>query len=258
MFSLLFTFLSKKLALYVCLIVVLASIKSYATAQTHRYEVLIGIDYSPPYHWIDSKGEAQGTMVTFMSKLVNNSGGVAKFVSCPWARCLKLAEIGQVDMLFGVSKTLEREEFLHFVEPELINSTVQFVFYQLTSARPISSYYQLYRLKVGVLRGARYFTEFDSDPKLIKIEFTDLSSAVVSLQKGRIDALIQPADVVLPIGADSAPLTRSNYRYTVSGKGYVVLSKKFAYPEYLTKLSNEMATMFEMNNFIQVVNDKDH
>jgi len=224
-----------------------------ALAQTEPYAVSIGIDQAPPYHWIDANGQAQGSMVAVMRQLVSNSGGTAKFLSCPWARCLKLTETGQVDMLFGVSKTAERAEFLHFVEPEMINTTVHFVFYQLPSAPPIHSYSQLYRLRVGVLRGGSYFSEFDTDRKLHKVEFVDVASAVVSLQKGRIDALIQPAGVTLPPQPDGATLTVARYRHTEHGKGYVVLSKKFAHQDYLPRLSQEMARSTELQNFMQAV-----
>lgn len=224
-----------------------------ALAQAEPYNVSIGIDHAPPYHWIDSNGQAQGTMVAVMRKLVSNSGGSAKFVSCPWARCLKLTETGQVDMLFGVVKTAERAAFLHFVEPEIINTKVKFVFYQLPGAPPIHSYDQLYRLKVGVLRGGSYFSEFDTDRKLQKVEFVDLTSAVVSLQKGRIDALIQPAYVALPTQPDGATLAVAQYQHIEHSKGYVVLSKKFAHPDYLPRLSQEMARSTELQNFMRAV-----
>ncbi len=231
----------------------LAGMVKPALAKTEPYDVSIGIDHAPPYHWIDANGQAQGTMVAIMRQLVSNSGGAAKFVSCPWARCLKLTETGQVDMLFGVSKTAERAAFLHFVEPAMINTKVNFVFYQLPSAPPIHSYSQLYRLKVGVLRGGSYFSEFDTDRKLQKVEFVDLASAVMSLQKGRIDALIQPAGVTLPTQPDGATLAVAQYQHTEHGKGYVVLSKKFAHPDYLPRLSQEMARSAELQNFMRAV-----
>ena len=235
------------------LLLVLTGLMKPALAQAEPYDVSIGIDHAPPYHWIDANGQAQGTMVAVMRKLVSNSGGAAKFVSCPWARCLKLTETGQVDMLFGVSKTAERAAFLHFVEPEMINTTVHFVFYQLPSAPPINSYYQLYRLKVGVLRGGSYFSEFDTDRKLQKVEFVDLASAVVSLQKGRIDALIQPAGVTLPTQPDGDTLAVAQYQHTDHGKGYVVLSKRFTHPDYLPRLSQEMARSTELKDFMRAV-----
>ncbi len=240
-----------KTLLNAVLLLALACLVNPALAQAERYDVSIGIDQAPPYHWIDAKGQAQGTMIAVMRQLVTNSGGTAKFVSCPWARCLKLTETGQLDMLFGVSKTAERAAFLHFVEPEMINTTVQFVFYQLTTAPPISSYYQLYRLKVGVLRGSNYFREFDADRKLHKVEFVDLASAVGSLQKGRIDALIQPATVTLPPQTDGVTLAVARYHHIEQAKGYVVLSKKFAHPDYLPRLSEEMARSTELQNFMR-------
>lgn len=235
------------------LLLALAGLMKPALAQAEPYDVSIGIDHAPPYHWIDANGQAQGTMVAIMRQLVSNSGGTAKFVSCPWARCLKLTETGQVDMLFGVSKTAERAAFLHFVEPEMINTKVNFVFYQLPSARPIHSYSQLYRLRVGVLRGGSYFSEFDTDRKLHKVEFVDLASAVVSLQKGRIDALIQPAGVTLPPQPDGATLAVAQYQHTEHGKGYVVLSKKFAHQEYLPRLAQELTQSSEFQRFIQTL-----
>jgi len=235
------------------LLLALAGLVNPALAQAEPYDVSIGIDHSPPYHWIDANGQAQGTMIGVMRQLVTSSGGTAKFVSCPWARCLKLTETGQVDMLFGVSKTAERAALLHFVEPEMINTTVHFVFYQLPSAPPIYSYSQLYRLKVGVLRGSSYFREFDTDRKLHKVEFVDLAGAVGSLQKGRIDALIQPAGVTLPPQPDGATLTVARYQHTEHAKGYVVLSKKFAHPDYLPRLSQEMARSTELHNFMDAV-----
>lgn len=238
------------------LLLTLSGLQNPAIAQVERYVLRIGIDHAPPYHWIDANGEAKGSMVAAMRQLVSKSGGTAEFVSCPWARCLKLAETGQVDMLFGVSKTPKRQAFLHFVEPEMINTTVNFVFYQLPSARPIYSYYQLYRLKVGVLRGGIYFNEFDTDRKLHKVEFVDLASAVMSLQKGRIDVLIQPTNVTLPLQAGSAKLAVAQYRHTIHGKGYVVLSKKFAHPEFQQRLSQEIARSIGLGDSVRAAKDQ--
>jgi len=92
-----------------------------------------------------------------------------------------------------------------------------------------------------------------TDRKLHKVEFVDVASAVGSLQKGRIDALIQPAAVTLPPQPDGATLTVARYQHIEHGKGYVVLSKKFDHPDYLPRLPQEMRRSAELQNFMQAV-----
>lgn len=235
------------------ILLALAGLNPLLCIKAEQYEVLIGIDHAPPYHWIDQSGEAHGSMIAMMRHVVSNSGGTAKFVSCPWARCLKQTENGQLDMLFGVSKTPERELVLNFIEPALIDAKVQFLFYQLPSARPITSFFQLYRLRVGVLRGGTYFRKFETDIKLNKVEFVDLDSAIMSLQKGRIDTFVLPDNVILPPQTHGMEFKVAQYKHTEHSKGYVVVSKKFAQTVDLVRLSQELKRFKEMRVFVNLL-----
>lgn len=231
----------------------LACLNLPLSARTEQHEVLIGIDHSPPYHWVDKNGEAQGTMITLMRQVVNNSGGIPKFVSCPWARCLKQTENGHLDMLFGVMKTPERELVLHFMEPALFDVKAHFLFYQLQNSNPITSFYQLYRLRIGTLRGAIYYKEFDTDIKLNKVEFVDVESGIASLQKGRIDTFILPDELILPPTGYETALKVAQYKHTEHSKGYVVVSQKFAQTVDLVRLSQELKRSKEMREFVNLI-----
>ena len=70
----------------------------------------VAIDSTPPYAFIDKQGRPSGMIVDVMQKLSSRLPFDFEYIECPWARCVKLVENGEIDLLPGITRTHTREQ----------------------------------------------------------------------------------------------------------------------------------------------------
>jgi polar amino acid transport system substrate-binding protein len=190
--------------------------------------LIVGIDDSPPYSFFNKEGKADGTFVELLDELSDNAGTSIRYVQCPWARCIRLVESGQINLLAGLSKSLEREALLYFVEPPILIQKASFGFYTLPSHQDIQSYADLSGLIIGKLRGSQHFDRFDNDTSLTTVEAQDIKTLFLLLKNERIDAIIHLHETFIPYLKQYDPnheVHKTTYEHKVEALGYVVLSK---------------------------------
>ena len=87
-----------------------------AHAKDAKRTLLYGMTHFPPFAIIENE-KYSGRDISLLLKLANRAGFTIKFLHCEWIRCIQLSKVGRVDLLSTVTKTREREEFLHFMDP---------------------------------------------------------------------------------------------------------------------------------------------
>ena len=70
---------------------------------------------SPPWFIQGQDGRVGGVAVDQVSLLAREAGFTPEFVDLPWTRALEYMKSGQLDMMLNLSKTDEREGFIHFL-----------------------------------------------------------------------------------------------------------------------------------------------
>ncbi|MCG8313457.1 MAG: ABC transporter substrate-binding protein [Pseudomonadales bacterium] len=153
-----------------------------------------GTNY-PPLTWReDGQGKLIGAAVDLSKKLFAEVSITATAdEGGPWKRVLLRAKRGEVDMLLGVRKTPEREQYLHFLEPVLTPS-VQSVFVREDTELKFSEWTDLSGKAGGIILGASFSTEFDAyaDNSLYIEEARSYKQNFEKLSLGRIDYLLGP------------------------------------------------------------------
>lgn len=80
-----------------------------------------------PYFWQDEHGTWQGMYTELASALAEEAGLQPIFRVLPWNRALEYLKKGKLDMIPLLSKTPEREEFVHFIGAAGFEQTVLIV-----------------------------------------------------------------------------------------------------------------------------------
>lgn len=142
----------------------------------------------PPYTII-SGDTITGIDIILANKITQKLNLKIQYVQCPWKRCLKLMEHGQIDLLTGVYKRPERERYLLFIKPHYIEATDSF-YIATDNPLQITQYEDLKPISIGIERGSRVFEPFDSDSSLNKHEVKKLTQAITMTLLGRLDTFV--------------------------------------------------------------------
>ncbi len=169
----------------ITLSLLLTCIQQTAFAQT-RVPLLFGENKNEKGEYVPMP-ERFTKMFQFVEKDLNIK---FEFQMYPWNRAVKIAST-EGGLIFGLSRTPEREEIFSFSTPALYNylwlvtrRDKKFPYEQLTDLRGKT---------IGVVRGARYGGEFDTHKNaLFKVD-DDIDAYGPRLQKvlnGRVDAML--------------------------------------------------------------------
>jgi len=218
---------------------------SFIAIAADKYK--LAFEIAPPFSYVDENYQAHGLALELVQAVIDEVNGELSYVTCPWARCLKLVEQGQVDFIFGIVKTPARDKFLRYIEPPFTKSFTEIALYQLkTSNQDITHYEQLMNKTIGVQRGAAHVEEFDDNPKIKKVSVVDIPSVIELLKKKRIDAFIMPtqsAEQYLSQHDPAGEITQASFSFRKEQGGYIALSKKSPHIDKIEQLNTGLTNI---------------
>jgi len=186
-------------------------------------QIVMVTEHWPPFRMNDEASPSgfRGIDIDIMEKLSLVLGIPIEIQRHPWARALELMNNGQADMITGIARTAEREEFMHYIP--LSYTAVRPVFYtQKGKGALIKSYEDLFGPSVGYSLKSAYFEPFNSDTRIRKVGLSNEVQMLHVLALGRVDVLI---------GTDP------NMAYEVSRLGYRDVLEPTAWqPSAMTEL----------------------
>lgn len=223
-------------------------------AVAHHPQIVLGINHAPPYTFVDTNQQGSGIILDIMQRIEVDVGFELEVVSCPFPRCLKMAKEGKIDMLGGLIKNPQRNDYLDFIEPAYMVLNSSFVFYALKDNNiEVNTYEQLSNKRIAVTRKAAHFERFDNDLTLDKVLVSSEKVAMDMLLKDRVDIVIaveETADYSLKyLNQDRHKLQKLNYRYTDTILGYAAFSRKYHNLEILNKIKQKMRD-FQKNGML--------
>lgn len=195
--------------------------------------IRVAIDHFPPYSQIHRDGTLSGVNVDIVNLIAKNMNLTVEYVHCPWVRCLKLLENGDIDLISGVLFTEERAQIYQYINPpyESVSSNSVY-FYQLASSPLITTLKDLDDKIIAVQRGVAYTPEFDNNTNLAKVEINNHSAIIRMLLNGNIDAFIYAgpaADSLIRKHDMSNRIIRSPLNFGSERNTHLILSKKSKY-----------------------------
>ena len=89
---------------------------AYLPKASYAQELIVAIDDFPPWN-ITTSEPISGINVDILTELSQRLDLQLSFIKCPWKRCLKMMRSGQVDIIPGLLKRAEREEYMEYINP---------------------------------------------------------------------------------------------------------------------------------------------
>jgi len=221
-------------------------------------KVSLAVDHGPPYSQISENGEITGAIVDIFQVMQQQLDFKLELVGCPFSRCIRMLEQGEVNAMGGLILTPERQEQMHFVTPPYMVITSSFVFYaRHESELEVKSYDDLYGKKIAIMRGAAYFKRFNNDDKLLKVPVLTEKTAIDLLVKGRVDLVVgieSTTDHAMSVLNQPAnKLVKMDYRYSDTIYGFLALSKSFANTDIAQRIDAELKKMADSGELSKLV-----
>ena len=181
-----------------------------------------------PFAIEDDDGTRHGIDVALLTEIARRLDLKLEFYPCPWRRCLKTLEDGQIDVLTSFAYTDERARFAYYIKPPY--SQVTPVFYvNRDNPVPIEEYSDLRNLMIGSVVDSRYFEPFDSDTSLEKFEASSETILLRMLTAKRIDAIVgsdSNADFEIRRSHLEGTIIKAPYRSGHHNDIHMVVSRK--------------------------------
>ena len=174
----------------------------------------------------ETKGGPDTKILTAVAEALN--AGIM-FRYAPFKRRLLMMEKGLVDMTCGILRRPEREAYIHYILPPYKKRSDTIFFVPKGKAGQIRQYEDLKTLKIGMVRGSKYFIRFDGDMALQKEEVHNDTGNFKKLLLGRLDAVIisecTGIHLIHKLGIAQA-VEISPYRFSKKKSVYLGISKK--------------------------------
>lgn len=168
---------------------------SVVPAQAEEKPLSIVLDPWPPYSEGESgKTPTGGFFIEVANAVFEKMGVKTEIMLYPWKRCLVYMEDGTADILLGVTKTAEREAFMAYTDPLIVDRVV--LFYSKEKFKDGFSWEKFEDLKgirIGVTAGYNYGDEFSKAEKELGLDTDPAEGEVKNFQKltmGRTDVFI--------------------------------------------------------------------
>ncbi|MCQ8879801.1 transporter substrate-binding domain-containing protein [Pseudoalteromonas shioyasakiensis] len=232
------------------------SIEAQTSAPTTK--VSLAVDHGPPYSQISEDGEISGAIVDIFQEIQQQLGFKLELVGCPFSRCIRMLEQGEVNAMGGLILTPKRQQLMHFVTPPYMVITSSFVFYaRHESQLEIKRYDDLYGKKIAIMRGAAYFKRFNEDDKLIKVPVLTENTAIDLLVKGRVDLVIgieSTTDHAMSVlNQPINKLVKMDYRHSDTIYGYLALSQSFHNTDLAKRIDEQLKKLADSGELTKLV-----
>jgi polar amino acid transport system substrate-binding protein len=232
---------------------------------SHAERIVVPMDPWPPWKlvkedWRVDEG-IDSRLVEALLAAYNTQYGAAlqaEYVGCPWKRCLEMMRGGEADLISGIFKRPEREDYLLFIDPPYKSKSSKVFYVPKGKKASIRQYEDLYGLKLGTQAGVKYFERFDNDAKLHKEETSDDVANFNKLEYGRIDAAISTetqADYLIAVHGFKGKFEKAAYQYDEDLPVYFAISKKSPLAERATRMSDIIARMKDDGIFEKIIQD---
>ncbi|MDH1054755.1 substrate-binding periplasmic protein [Aquipseudomonas alcaligenes] len=146
-------------------------------------------DYWPPFRMEGRDGRIEGLDIDLLEELQRRTGVQFEVRRQPWARALEDMRRGQADLMTGLARTAEREQYIDYLLPAY-HACAPRLYGSPQRAASIRDYAQLTGLRIGYVLQSAYFEPFDSDPALTKIGVKNEEQLLQMQLRGRIEVLI--------------------------------------------------------------------
>lgn len=227
--------------------VLLLIILLISCSETHAEPVVLAFHRSPPYSDLSDTGKPIGMDMEISTAVAKQMEVELSVLTCPLIRCLILMKEGQADLILGLIKNPEREEFMAYVHPPYYTIEPAFAFYKRRGSNvSVDSYSGLAESTIAVTRGGAYFGQFDQDITLNKMETLSVDNQLNLLIKDRVELVIgveSTLDYTIGALGLSDKVAKVAYRAHIPISAFMAVSRKSKLMDKMQDISQTIVTL---------------
>lgn len=207
---------------------------------TQHRNIKISSDPSwKPFEFIDENGQHSGIVADYKEVIENKLGVNFYFEkSDSWIDVLDLAKRGELDVLLGLNKTREREEYLNFTDPYLKIPTVVVTTREMNN---IATLDKMTGLSLGVVKGYASTDWVASNyPNLNLVYVDSISAGLKSVSDKQIDGFLTN-QISAVDGVNSLALTNLKVNFRAPFNYEIGIGVRKDWPELIAILNKVLA-----------------
>lgn len=200
----------------------------------------------------------KGLDAQILNAIANRLKAKLFILDAPFKRRLYLMKDGTIDLMAGLLKRTEREEYIYFIHPPYKKRSDTVFFVPRGKAALIQTYDDLYPLRIGTILGSKYFHQFDEDKRLTKEPVPGVIGNFEKLLLGRLDTVIYPEsvgiDLIYKMGiADKIKV--APYRFSKEKHVFIGISKKSHLMDKIAEIESVIRQMIEKGEIDKIIID---
>lgn len=160
-----------------------------AGAAAERSPLRVMTDYWPPFRIAAEGDRITGLDMDLLAELERRTGLHFEVHRAPWARGLAALQNGSADLMTGLARTPEREQYIDYLA-EPYYACAPRLYATRDMAGQINRYDDLRNHTIGYVLESAYFEPFDSDKKLKKFGVNNEAQLLQMLTLDRLQLVI--------------------------------------------------------------------
>ena len=225
-------------------------------ASSLAQKVIVPVSDYPPWRIVNNTNDISGINVDITNALLQKLGLEATYVIRPWKRAQRMMKKGTADLMSGLLKHADREKFMIYLDPPYKTHSSKAFYVLKDSSTKITSYDDLYKYRIGVTLGTKFFPKFDHDENLKKDMGKDATNNFKKLEVGRIDTLILTETVGdylrYKLGYKDT-IEKADYVYNKPLAVYFAVSKKSPLAQRVPELNTALKMMLETGEIQNII-----
>lgn len=228
---------------------------SHNTALAETPEVIIATSTGyPPYYYQTDDNKLSGICVDIIDRVAEKLEIKIVYKQYPWKRMLLSAEKGEIDAVFPLFKTVDREKKLDFGDLVLAFEEVIFFVNKNSPLNSSEKIDEVFNFPIGVVDGYSYGEYFDSKKDIKKVVTQSDYHLMTMFKHRRFEVGIGNRYVVMynslqqgiekDVSFLEPPLTREPL--------YLAFSKKSKNTHLLDRFDEELRKLRESGEYVQI------
>lgn len=201
----------------------------------------------PPYLYHDDQGNVIGSLVDLLDKASEKSGIHIEYRLTNWSRAQEEVRNGNIDLIFPVVHTQEREAWLEYPQNPVTHFEMTLFSRKINPVAFDGTPTSLHGLRIGKIDKAKMhpmFSKLEDSGKIDVVPHRELTHLIKSVANGRLDSFASPKKMVLwhLEQQNLATITPISPNIGTSAI-YLALSKKSKNKESWQKLIQNLKTL---------------
>ncbi|WP_269532369.1 ABC transporter substrate-binding protein [Chitinimonas sp. BJYL2] len=201
----------------------------------------------PPYMEQTPSGY-KGAHLEIMSALTRQIGVRLKLVECPSARCLRMLEVGDVDVAMGYARDPQRDAYLDFLQPSYASPTRTQFYVRHNETRSLQQAEDVSQFRAGLVRGVFYSRVLTLIPEANRDYGPDMETNFRKLAAGHVDMVPAGVNVgtrVIDKLALVGKVRAAPFSLVLDTERHISLSRRSAWHPHKARLEAAFATLVQ-------------